>query len=78
MCFIATDVQEKERKQGIMLYNKFPKRLMILNVTWADVINPADVEFASFASPNLQTSYRVKTKPEKILYDCKTTKTSLT
>lgn len=68
MCFTATDVQEKERKQGIMLYIKFPERFIILNVTWADVINPADVEFASFASPNLQTSNRVKTKPEKTLW----------
>lgn len=33
MCFIASDVQEKERKQGIKLYDKFPERLTILNVT---------------------------------------------
>lgn len=51
-----------------MLYNKFPERLLILNVTWADVNNPADEEFASFASPNLQTSCGVKTKPENSLW----------
>ncbi len=44
-CFIATDGHEKEIKQGFMLYNKFPERLLILYVTWADVNNPADEEF---------------------------------
>ncbi len=44
-CFIATDGHEKEIKQGIMLYNKFPERLLNLYVTWADVNNPADEEF---------------------------------
>lgn len=45
--------KKKERK-GIMLYDTYSERLIILNVTWADVNNPADEEFASFVSPNLQ------------------------